>query len=218
VAGLFVLAWTLVPLQSVQAQGQADPCQQLAFQATAPVLQAANRFNPGGVFPVGYAPLGQPFATNPYEGALYGYPSPSYYAGSTAPALAPGAPTDPQFSARAIFSQMLQDGTWDQLGASDRATLVVQLANLDVSQATERREAQAAVLAQRRAPFELAALYQSIARDWRDSYTFYGQAVQSLAQSTCTPPNGQTVVSPPNTLFQQCSTALVRLPICAGFR
>ncbi len=75
------LATSLAPVQVVQAQQTATnlACQQFILQQVAPVLAVANNFNPNGVWPVGFAPLGQPFVANPFEGALYGYPRQAYY-------------------------------------------------------------------------------------------------------------------------------------------
>jgi hypothetical protein len=77
-----------MPLSATHAQtttAQPNVCRQLLFQNVLPILSQANRFNPGGVFPVGWAPLAQPFATNPSEFSIYGYPYDAYYKGYQAP-------------------------------------------------------------------------------------------------------------------------------------
>jgi hypothetical protein len=80
---VIALAFSLAPFQSASAQtiGNNQVCRQMMFQNVLPIINQANRFNPGGVFPVGFAPLAQPFATNPNEFSIYNYPWDAYYKG-----------------------------------------------------------------------------------------------------------------------------------------
>ncbi|HLI25635.1 MAG TPA: hypothetical protein VKZ60_01105 [Chloroflexota bacterium] len=152
----------------VHAQGTTSntACQQLIFASTLPLLQYATRFSPSGFFPYGYAPLAQPFATNPFEGALYGYPSAAYYTSYALPGFAarrpmlypagypqasvypelyppdgvpvPAVQPDPELSSSAILEQLRRDGTWDQLSSTERANFLMQLASLQQTEIGQR--------------------------------------------------------------------------------
>src|SRR5688500_9606441 len=151
-AGLIV---SLLPLQSAQAQTP-NNCGSLIFRSVPPILQAANNFGPSGVYPAGIAPLAQPFATNPNEYLLYGYPgvaySGSYQArqpGPMGPFGSPGlgfvpTPTpDPAvvaqpppeaLTAAGIMQHLIDSGTWDRLSATDQAEWLVRLSNIQRDQ------------------------------------------------------------------------------------
>jgi hypothetical protein len=154
---------------SVSAQvppGQAQ-CQDLILRQTLPLLQYASRFSPGGVFPYGFGPLAQPFATSPAEGAVWGYPQTAYYASYAYPAYAqmrpglypagypqasvyplayppempppvPSVEPNPQLSSAAILQVLQSDGTWDQLTSAERANFLLQLAALQQSEIGQR--------------------------------------------------------------------------------
>lgn len=157
----------LVPT-TAHAQGTTSnaACQQLIFASTLPLLQYATRFTPSGFFPYGFAPLAQPFATNPFEGALYGYPGPAYYTSYATPGFAqrhpmlyaagypqasvypelyppPGVPVpalqpNQELSSAAILEQLRRDGTWDQLTSTERANFLLQLASLQQTEIGQR--------------------------------------------------------------------------------
>lgn len=138
----------------------------MIFTSTLPLLQYASRFTPSGFFPYGFAPLAQPFATNPLEGALYGYPSAAYYTSYATPGFAqrrpvlypagypqasvypdlypptgipvPAVEPDPQLSSSAILQQLRSDGTWDQLTSTERANFLMQLASLQQTEIGQR--------------------------------------------------------------------------------
>jgi hypothetical protein len=135
------------------------------LQNTLPLLQLASRFTPGGVFPVGYGPLAQPFATSPIEGAN-AYPAVGYYNsyaqppwGMQRPAVYPsgypqasvypqlypdgGVPVpavdpNPALSSAGILDVLQRDGTFDQLTSGERANFLLQLAALQQSEIGQR--------------------------------------------------------------------------------
>src|SRR5215213_4008943 len=76
------------PAVSAQTPVGQSNCQQLIWQTVAPTLMQGNQFTPGGMFPVGYAPLMQPFGINPNEPAYSAYPSQAYYSSYAQPAWA----------------------------------------------------------------------------------------------------------------------------------
>jgi len=156
----------IVGLSPGAASAQLTPsCQDQVLQNTTPLLSLASRFSPSGVFPAGYAPLSQPFATNPNEGAnafpavgyynsyaqppwaaqrpgLYpnGYPQASVY-----PQLYPdgGVPIpavdpNPALSSAGILAVLQGDGTFDQLTSGERANFLLQLAALQQSEVGQR--------------------------------------------------------------------------------
>jgi hypothetical protein len=132
---------------------------------TLPLLSLASRFSPSGVFPQGYAPLSQPFATNPGEFAN-AYPAPAYYNSYAAPAFGlqrpglypsgypqasvypqlfpdggvpiPAVDPNPQLSSASILQQLQSDGTFDQLTSGERANFLLQLAALQQSEVGQR--------------------------------------------------------------------------------
>ena len=163
---------------SAQTAHGAAACSAQVLQNTLPLLQLASRFTPGGIFPIGYAPLAQPFATNPMEGAnayaavghynsyaqppwavqrpgLYpsGYPQASVY-----PQLypdpdvsIPAIDPNPALSSAGILNILQRDGTFDQLTSGERANLLLQLAALQQGE-TGQRIAQGASSKTRRRP------------------------------------------------------------------
>jgi hypothetical protein len=127
----------------------------------------ASRFTPSGVFPQGFAPLAQPFATNPAEYALWGHPQHSYYSSYAQPAFAraqpglyphgypqasvypqmfpadmpppvPAVEPNPVLSSAAILESLQRDGTFDQLTSGERANFLLQLAALQQSEIGQR--------------------------------------------------------------------------------
>jgi hypothetical protein len=159
--GALALVSGLVP--SHPAEAQTTACQQAALQTVTPLLATANNFNPSGVFPVGFAPLNQPFATNASEYALYGYPVPGYAAGGARPPYSVGyprgfppavmpvdssptdpatasalAPPDPRLTASAILDRALSDGTFQALSPDQQTALQVQLGQLQQSETAQR--------------------------------------------------------------------------------
>jgi hypothetical protein len=167
-SGLAVLALAGLSAQPAQAQLLTNAqCQQYITQNVVPLLQNANRYNPNGVAPGGWAPVVQPFATNPAEYGLYSVPSPwiaGYAATPTYPqvpgenpaaaSVMPGvpvppdlgayAPTDdglsPELSATAILDTLRSSGALDRMSDTDRADWLVRLANLQRDQANFRRD------------------------------------------------------------------------------
>ena len=122
-------------------------CQQLIFQTLRPAIDTANRFNPGGIFPVGYWPLTQPFGSSPNETVYTGYPTTSYYSSyavpgwaqqnpmlypgaypqnSVLPGLYPpdltsqvGAQPNASLTSAAILQRLQSDGTFDRLSPTE---------------------------------------------------------------------------------------------------
>ena len=149
-----------------QAGPAAAQCQDQVLQNTLPLLQTASRFSPSGVFPAGYAPLAQPFATNPAEGALWGYPAVPYYASYAQPPWAqqrpglypsgypqasvypqlypdsgvpvPAVDPNPALSSAGILDLLMRDGTFEQLTSGERANFLLQLAALQQSEIGQR--------------------------------------------------------------------------------
>lgn len=149
---------SLAPGQAAHAQAP-NACQNLIFQAVFPMLQAANNFGPSGVYPAGFAPLVQPFATNPAEYSLYGYPGVAYYGGYAARvmvppgmpyglgSLVPPAPAAPlpdpasvvapppePLTAAGIMRHLIESGAWERLSATDQAEWLVRLSNIQRDQ------------------------------------------------------------------------------------
>jgi hypothetical protein len=150
---------------SAQTAPGAAACQDQVLQNTTPLLQLASRFSPSGVFPAGYAPLSQPFATNPLEGAS-AFPSVGYYNSYAQPPWAvqrpglypsgypqasvypqlypdggvpiPAIDPNPQLSSAGILSVLQSDGTFDQLTSGERANFLLQLAALQQSEVGQR--------------------------------------------------------------------------------
>jgi hypothetical protein len=167
--GIILAAALIVGLSPGAASAQTAPgaatCQDQVLQNTAPLLQMASRFTPSGVFPVGYAPLAQPFATNPMEGAN-AYPAAAYYNsyaqppwGQARPGIYPsgypqasvypqlypesGIPIpaidpNPSLSSAGILEVLQRDGTFDQLTSGERANFLLQLAALQQSEVGQR--------------------------------------------------------------------------------
>ncbi len=162
VPAALVIMSTALSLQPAWAQqnGTAQ-CNQFVFQNTLPLLQTANRYNPNGVYPYGFGPVAQPFATTPAEYGLYSVPPPTLSAYSTVPivagqpglgglpaltppdlgSLVPPSPYLPaQYSADAIMQQLQSDGTWDRLTATERADWLTRIANVARDQAAYQRD------------------------------------------------------------------------------
>jgi len=167
--GIILAAALIVSLSPGAASAQTTTgtaaCQDQILQNTVPLLQLASRFTPGGVFPVGYGPLAQPFATSPIEGAN-AYPAPAYYnsyaqppwamqrpglypsgypQASVYPQLFPGdgvpvpaVDPNPALSSSAILDLLQRDGTFDQLTSGERANFLLQLAALQQSELGQR--------------------------------------------------------------------------------
>ncbi len=141
-------------------------CQQLIFRTLLPAIQTANSFNPGGIFPVGYWPLTQPFGSSPNETAYTGYPTSAYYSSYAVPGWAqqnpqlyPGAypqnsvlpglyppdltsqvgdQPDPQLTSSAILQRLQSDGTWDRLSPTEQADWLFRLASLQRDEINQR--------------------------------------------------------------------------------
>lgn len=200
----------LATLQAAPAHAQApNNCQGLIYQAVAPLLNQANRYNPNGAFPYGYAPLVQPFGTNPQEYGLWGYPGQAYYGSyMTRPDAAPfgpamGAAPPPelppeQLTPSAIMQHLIDTGVWDRLSPTDQADWYMRLAGLQRDQFSQylglanlQRDAQRDLINIRRVPYELAERYQERAQQWRASYGFTADATRNLITATCNPATGQ---------------------------
>jgi hypothetical protein len=167
--GIVLAAALIVGLSPGAASAQTPPgsaaCQDQVLQNTTPLLQLASRFSPGGVFPAGYAPLAQPFATNPNEGAN-AYPAVGYYNSYAQPPWAaqrpglypngypqasvypqlypdggvpvPAVDPNPALSSAGILAVLQGDGTFDQLTSGERANFLLQLAALQQSEVGQR--------------------------------------------------------------------------------
>lgn len=162
-----VLCGLLPVTAQAQTSGTNAACQALIFQGTVPLLQYATRYSPSGLQPYGFAPLAQPFATNPAEGALYGYPQQAYYSSYAQPGFAqrnprlypagypqasvypeqyppltgvpvPAVEPDPTLSSAAILDQLRSDGTFNQLTSTERANFLLQLASLQQTEIGQR--------------------------------------------------------------------------------
>jgi hypothetical protein len=145
--------------------GQSN-CQQLIWQNVAPALMQGNQFTPGGMFPVGYAPLMQPFGINPNEPAYSAYATTAYYSSYAVPGWAqrnpgqypaawPGSgalpglyPPDltatlgtdpnPALTSGGILGRMQSDGTWDRLSPTEQADWMFRLASLQRDEINQR--------------------------------------------------------------------------------
>ncbi|HLH23194.1 MAG TPA: hypothetical protein VK066_11765 [Chloroflexota bacterium] len=167
--GIILAAALIVGLSPGAASAQTAPgtaaCQDQVLQNTLPLLQLASRFTPSGIFPVGYAPLSQPFATSPFEGAN-AYPAPAYYNSYAQPPWAlqrpdlypsgypqasvypqlypdggvpiPAVDPNPELSSANILDTLQRDGTFDQLTSGERANFLLQLAALQQSEVGQR--------------------------------------------------------------------------------
>jgi hypothetical protein len=141
-------------------------CQQLIFSTLRPVIESANRFNPGGIFPVGYWPLTQPFGSSPNETAYTGYPTSAYYSSyavpgwaqqnpmlypgaypqnSVLPGLYPpdltsqvGAEPNPTLTSAAILQRLQSDGTFDRLSPTEQADWLFRLSSLQRDEINQR--------------------------------------------------------------------------------
>ncbi len=161
-----VLATTMPASVSAQTVAGALSCQGLTLQNSLPLYQLASRFGPSGLSPAGFAPLSQPFATNPNEYALWGYPQTAYYSSYVNPAYAQARPNlypsgypqasvypglypfevppvpavdpNPALSSAAILYMLQSDGTFDQLTSGERANFLLQLAALQQSEIGQR--------------------------------------------------------------------------------
>src|SRR5215213_2976056 len=80
------------PAVSAQTPVGQSNCQQLIWQTVAPALMQGNQFTPGGMFPVDYGPLIQPFGINPTEPVYSAYPAQAYYSSYAVPAWAQSSP------------------------------------------------------------------------------------------------------------------------------
>jgi len=188
----------LVPVQPAEAQTTTSPaCQQLIAQSLIPVLGTANRYNPSGVFPIGAAPMMQPFATNPGEYLAYGYPQMAYqgaYAFPNDPTV--GIPTeqDSRLTAAAILDRLQGDGTLSQMSPNERATVLASLAGTqaqedaqNIARANLRSTSQRNLAEIRRIPYDLSAITQANLRNWRDSYNLSAQTALGVLQAACNP-------------------------------
>jgi hypothetical protein len=193
-----VLGLGLIPVQPAEAQTTTSPaCQQFIAQSMIPILATANRYNPSGVFPIGAAPMMQPFATNPGEYLAYGYPQQAYqgaYAFPNDPTV--GIPTDqdPRLTAAAILDRLQGDGTLDQMSPNERATVLASLAGTqaqedaqNIARANLRTTAQRNLAEIRRIPYDLSAITQANLRNWRDSYNLSAQTGLAVLQAACNP-------------------------------
>jgi len=188
----------LVPVRPAEAQTTTNAaCQQLIAQTLIPTLATANRYNPSGVFPIGAAPMMQPFATNPNEYLQYGYPQLAYqgaYASPNDPTV--GIPTvqDPRLTAAAILDRLQGEGTFDLMSPNERATVLASLAGTqaqeeaqNIARANLRTTAQRNLAEIRRIPYDLSAITQANLRNWRDAYNLSAQTGLGVLQAACNP-------------------------------
>jgi hypothetical protein len=188
----------LVPVQPAEAQTTTNAaCQQLIAQTLIPTLANANRYNPSGVFPIGAAPMMQPFATNPNEYLQYGYPQLAYqgaYAWPNDPTV--GIPTepDPRLTAAAVLDRLQGDGTLSQMSPNERATVMASLAGThaqeeaqNIARANLRSTAQRNIAEIRRIPYDLSIATQASLRNWRDAYNLSAQTGLQVLQAACNP-------------------------------
>jgi len=141
-------------------------CQQLIWNTVRPVLDTGNRFNPGGIYPVGYWPLTQPFGSSPNEAVYTGYPTqalyssyavpdwaqrnPGIYAGAypqsgVLPGLYPpdltstmGTDPNPALTSAGILQRLQNDGTFDRLSPTEQADWMFRLASLQRDEINQR--------------------------------------------------------------------------------
>jgi hypothetical protein len=188
----------LVPVQPAEAQTTTNPaCQALIAQYMIPTLATANRYNPSGVFPIGAAPMMQPFATNPGEYAAYGYPQQAYqgaYAFPNDPTVGISTDQDPRLTAAAVLDRLQGDGTLDQMSPNERATVLASLAGTqaqedaqNIARANLRSTVQLNLANIRRIPYDLSAITQANLRNWRDSYNLSAQTGLAVLQAACNP-------------------------------
>jgi len=185
------LAFSLLPAASAQAQATSPAaCQNFIARTMFPVLAAANAFGPAGVHPVGFAPLQQPFATDPST-ATYGYPlSPmlSYFN-----PVGPPTMPDASLSASYILQTAQGNGALDAMAPDQQVNLMIQLAQLQNTEQSNRIQSQAVrqnaavdMVNIQRVQYDLASNAQDRARNWRESYSFYaGQALLPTLNAIC---------------------------------
>lgn len=193
---LLVMTASLVPVSTADAQ-VSPSCQNLILGSVLPPLNAANRFAPGGQFPVGYAPMTQPWGTSPIEGALT-WPVPGF-AGGPPPNLNQIPDPNPAFSASSIYQALQRDGAWDRLSPTEQADWLTRLANVAAQEsnilaqqwqeratfAQQMREAQRDQLNQRRIAVDVSIAMQERSRGWRDSLSNYANVMLALTNTVC---------------------------------
>jgi hypothetical protein len=165
-SALLGLALLVIP-GTQTAHAQISPaCGNQILNTVLPVLQSANRFNPGGIFPAGYWPLTQPFGSNPNEAVYTGYPTSAYYSSyavpgwaqqnpqlypgaypqnSVLPGLYPpdltgqvGAQPNGDLTSAAILQRLQSDGTFDRLSPTEQADWLFRLASLQRDEINQR--------------------------------------------------------------------------------
>src|SRR5205085_9600882 len=122
--------------------------------------------NPGGIAPVGYWPLMQPFGTSPNEAVYTAYPTQSYYYGYATPGWAQRNPTvypgaypgnsvlpglyppdltsqvgsdpNPTLTSGGILERLQSDGTFDRLSPTEQADWLFRLASLQRDEINQR--------------------------------------------------------------------------------
>jgi len=155
-----------------------------------PALAAANAFGPAGVNPVGFAPLNQPFATDPST-ATWGYPLAGMLNYAT-PAGPPSMP-DPSLSAGAILQTAQDNGALGAMAPDQQVNFMIQLAQLQNTEQSNRIQSTAVrqnaavdMVNIQRVQYDLAQNAQDRARNWRESYSFYaGQALLPTLNAIC---------------------------------
>jgi hypothetical protein len=175
-------------------------CQNFIARTMFPVLAAANAFGPAGVNPVGFAPLNQPFATDPTT-MTYPYPLAAMlnYATPAAPAVMP----DPSLSASAILATAQANGALDAMTHDQQVNLMIALAGLQNTEQSNRIQSTAVrqnaavdMMNIQRVQYDLAQNAQDRARNWRESYSFYaGTALLPTLNAIC-PTTGAAGAAP----------------------
>jgi hypothetical protein len=195
-----------------------NACGNLIARTMFPTLAAANTFSPAGVWPVGHAPLNQPFATDPTNFATYGYPQLAYMVGYAIPSTM-GGPPDPSLTASAILQTAQSNGAMDAMAPDQQVNLMIQLAQLQntetsnrIQQAAVRQNAAVDMVNIARVPYDLAHQNQDSSRNWRESWSIYaGTALLPTLTAICpTNPTAGPAAGAPFTSTAQC----VALRIC----
>jgi hypothetical protein len=185
------LAFSLLPASAAQAQNTSPAaCQNFIARTMFPALAAANAFGPSGVYPVGYAPLNQPFATDPST-ITWGYPQTAMlsYFNPVGPPQLP----DPSLSAASILQTAQGNGALDAMAPDQQVNLMIQLAQLQNTEQSNRIQSQAVrqnaavdMVNIQRVQYDLAQNAQDRSRNWRESYAFYaGTALLPTLTAIC---------------------------------
>jgi hypothetical protein len=203
------LAFSLLPASaSAQvAPGNTSPaaCQNFIARTILPAFAAANQFGPAGVNPVGFAPLNQPFATDP---STMTWGSPIAAMLSYAAPVGPPTMADASLSAAAILATAQANGALDTMAPDQQVNFMIQLAQLQNTEQSNRIQSQAVrqnaavdMVNIQRVQYDLAQNAQDRARNWRESYSFYAANLLPTLQAICptgNAPGAAPVLGPTN--------------------